>query len=1070
MERQYKNYAFISYKREDEKWAKWLQRKLESYKLPSVIRKESLNMPKYIRPVFRDKTDLSGGILTEQLYNELEHSKYLIVICSPNSAQSTWVSKEVRTFIEEGRIKYIIPFIVDGVPHSIDSKDECFPEDLRNIPNDQELLGINVQEIGREKAFIRLTAYMIGVSFDSLWQRYRRQEKRKRLSLAVCTLTLMGGCIFYWDYTRATYKYYADYVDCWGVPKGVVELTNEQVLHRNRSYEFEYRRIPFGEPKAYDWRLAKVSYVNSAGTPQEHSNTEHRDRYAIQKVEYSKESGTVIRINYCKPSGKTVLRHNLSSRNGVVAAIADFIASSEEMGAGFIGANTTSMSMGMMDTGQRKSKIKRFVYERDSNGHIIKQTFHSNNDEDLMASNVRDGSGIFGIAYTLDSLGRRVHIQYLDKEGKVHCTQKGIAGKYYEYEQGGNICKATYVGLDSTPMLNEQYWAISIETFNSDGNLIDGSYYSSENTPCYAINGVSQYKDKYDSQGNCVESAYFDVDGNPCYLKEGYSKVTATYDSQGNIVERAYFGVDGNPCYFKEGYSKVTEKYDSQGNGVEWAYFDVDGNPCYHKKGYSKATAKYDSQGNIVERAYFGVDGNPCYLKEGYSKATEKYDSQGNCVGSAYFDVDGNPCYHKEGYSKVTAKYDSQGNLVEFASFDIKGYPCYSILGVAKINRKYDCIGNCIEIAFFDIKGELCYNEDREAKRILKYDPQGNLVEYASFDIKGYPCYSILGVARINRKYDCIGNCIEIAYFDINGNPCYHKKGYSKVAYDYDLLGNCVETAYWGIDGKPCCSDQVHLIKNKYDGLSNPTEFACFDVKGKPCLHTGLGYSKMTYMYNHQGLNIERVCYDEKGERCMKLDELYSKCVYEYDLLGNRTSISLYDIEDSLCMGIYGFSRIEQTYDQKNRIIENVHYDADRNMITKEQHIYNEIGDVVELISYDANGEKRILQTVIQILATMRIAYLKNVPLGSIIIRCNDYFIGDALETFNREVRKHSKDCYYMTPDGNIGNFFLEKGSMGLTTRPISIDKSVVEEYLLKYEEWRIQQSSVSNTDDVTLE
>jgi hypothetical protein len=26
-----KYYAFISYKREDEKWARWLQRKLESY-------------------------------------------------------------------------------------------------------------------------------------------------------------------------------------------------------------------------------------------------------------------------------------------------------------------------------------------------------------------------------------------------------------------------------------------------------------------------------------------------------------------------------------------------------------------------------------------------------------------------------------------------------------------------------------------------------------------------------------------------------------------------------------------------------------------------------------------------------------------------------------------------------------------------------------------------------------------------------------------------------------------------------------------------------------------------------
>lgn len=104
----------------------------------------------------------------------------------------------------------------------------------------------------------------------------------------------MGGCIFYWDYTRATYKYYADYVDCWGVPKGVIELTDEQMSRRNRSYKFEYRRIPFGNPNAYDWRLTKVSCINSAGTPQEHNNTEYQDRYAIQELEYSKESGMIV--------------------------------------------------------------------------------------------------------------------------------------------------------------------------------------------------------------------------------------------------------------------------------------------------------------------------------------------------------------------------------------------------------------------------------------------------------------------------------------------------------------------------------------------------------------------------------------------------------------------------------------------------------------------------------------------------------------------------------------------------------------------------------------------------------
>lgn len=40
IQKKYTNIAFISYKREDEAWAKWLQKKLEHYKLPTEIRKK----------------------------------------------------------------------------------------------------------------------------------------------------------------------------------------------------------------------------------------------------------------------------------------------------------------------------------------------------------------------------------------------------------------------------------------------------------------------------------------------------------------------------------------------------------------------------------------------------------------------------------------------------------------------------------------------------------------------------------------------------------------------------------------------------------------------------------------------------------------------------------------------------------------------------------------------------------------------------------------------------------------------------------------------------------------------
>lgn len=36
----YKYVAFISYKSEDEKWAKWLQRRIENYRLPATIQRK----------------------------------------------------------------------------------------------------------------------------------------------------------------------------------------------------------------------------------------------------------------------------------------------------------------------------------------------------------------------------------------------------------------------------------------------------------------------------------------------------------------------------------------------------------------------------------------------------------------------------------------------------------------------------------------------------------------------------------------------------------------------------------------------------------------------------------------------------------------------------------------------------------------------------------------------------------------------------------------------------------------------------------------------------------------------
>lgn len=197
------NFAFISYNHRDVRWAKWLRCKLEWYRLPAEIHNE-FEDSRYIRPVFRDRDELDSGVLGDELRKRLEASKYLIVICSPNSAQSAWVSDEVQAFIDMGRLEYIIPFIVDGCPQNYADAEaagqpllgECFPRSLRiwNTEHPMEsLLGIAITDDGqtdKQKAFIRVVSRMLGVSFDTLWQRHKR-EVRKVIGIVSIVASLL---------------------------------------------------------------------------------------------------------------------------------------------------------------------------------------------------------------------------------------------------------------------------------------------------------------------------------------------------------------------------------------------------------------------------------------------------------------------------------------------------------------------------------------------------------------------------------------------------------------------------------------------------------------------------------------------------------------------------------------------------------------------------------------------------------------------------------------------------------------------------------------------------------------
>ena len=142
--------------------------------------------------------------LRKRIKQELEASKYLIVICSPRSAKSEWVNKEVETFMEMGRTDRIIPFIIDGKAFAKNPDEECFPKAIRDLPSEQEILGANIGEMGRDAAAVKVVAQMFGLKFDELWQRYEREQRKTRnwiIAASIMGILVMTGIAF-WMYVQ----------------------------------------------------------------------------------------------------------------------------------------------------------------------------------------------------------------------------------------------------------------------------------------------------------------------------------------------------------------------------------------------------------------------------------------------------------------------------------------------------------------------------------------------------------------------------------------------------------------------------------------------------------------------------------------------------------------------------------------------------------------------------------------------------------------------------------------------------------------------------------------------------
>jgi tetratricopeptide (TPR) repeat protein len=192
--------AFISYKHDDESWARKIHRYLETYSIPRrLVGKKAQHgtIPKTLGPIFRDRDEMpSASDLSKVVADALEASEYLIVICSPSAAVSHWVNEEVLTFKRLGGADRILCIIIDGEPGASDipgrESDECLCPALRfHVDGRGELSDERAEPMaadaraggdGYKLARLKLVAGLIGVGLDDLRQR-EVQRRVRRMSL-----------------------------------------------------------------------------------------------------------------------------------------------------------------------------------------------------------------------------------------------------------------------------------------------------------------------------------------------------------------------------------------------------------------------------------------------------------------------------------------------------------------------------------------------------------------------------------------------------------------------------------------------------------------------------------------------------------------------------------------------------------------------------------------------------------------------------------------------------------------------------------------------------------------------
>ena len=726
--------------------------------------------------------------------------------------------------------------------------------------------------------------------------------------IAAVAVILVGGGVFWWDYTRVKTRYYKDYVEQWGIPQGIGRVSKGAMAHREQTYRFEYRK----------GKLRRMTLVNSNGSIVSHHDSEQMDRPSDMLIFY----GDRGRIDYARviaQSGQVQYIKDYNDRlNTVIFQYDDEFRSEKAMA-----ASTLTLFSNPLDSDARKGSISRWHLTYDENGYVTRLQYAS-----AFRPSVGDADGIYAREYVRDDKGRVLEEHYLGFDGKPKGTKGGLGIRRHTYN-------------DKDEWIRTEYLTSTGEESN-DGN------------------GVPIVDLTYDRYGNRIKEVYVNRAGEMVLRTDtGSSGMTYEIDKDGHQVTRAYIGTDGQPCFSKDGCAGYRFKYDENGYISEMASYDLDGNICLNTYGWARQTIKNDTRGNTVEYWLHGTDGELTEVN-GVSGAKIRYSDNGNIVEYICHGSDGNPCLQSNMTAGYSAEYDARGLLTRQTNLDTEMKPCIDINGVVIITIEYNTAGNPVRTAYYDATGSnLVLNSEGIAGWKCVYDENGNETERDFFDRDGKPGASNAGYAKMTFTYDEFGNQTSYRYYTISGKPAIVEKvaGYD---YKYDERGNVLESFPVGKDGK--LAKGMLTARYKYDESDNVIEYALFGIGDVPAMNA-YDYHKYTNSYNSRNQLTEVRYYDTDGQLTAYAEDTYAIQKNEYDEKGNRVKVWYFDEDEKPVACEEGWASSSYEYDGMGRVIRQLFFDVKGNptdpdtMVPEGVVQYDKWGNAVYLAAMDGNGK-----------------------------------------------------------------------------------------------------------------